>query len=144
MSTEEEVNQVIINNKENIELLNNFSKEFFSTNNVINDKISAISSKIDALVEEEKKKDNILSILESKITAIELGNTLKQLVEQRVSLNDKYTELNNIIVNNNKKIEIISNTIKDNKQIIDSVYKIIGVLDDNINNINNTINARQL
>lgn len=143
MSAEEEVNQVIINNKENIELLNTFSKEFFSTNNVINEKITAISSKIDALVEEEKNKDNILSILESKITAIELGNTLKQLVEQRVSLNDKYTELNNIIVNNNKKIEMISNTIKDNKQIIDSVYKIIGVLDDNINNINNTINSRQ-
>ena len=144
MSSEEEVNQVIINNKENIEVLNNFSKEFFSTNNVINEKISAISSKIDALVEEEKNKDNILSILESKITAIELGNTLKQLVEQRVSLNDKYTELNNIIINNNKKIEMISNTIKDNKQIIDSVYKIIGVLDDNINNINNTISSRQV
>jgi hypothetical protein len=143
MSAEEEVNQVIINNKENIELLNTFSKEFFSTNNVINEKITAISAKIDALVEEEKKKDNILSILESKITAIELGNTLKQLVEQRVSLNDRYTELNNIIVNNNKKIEMISNTIKDNKQIIDSVYKIIGVLDENINNINNTIDSRQ-
>lgn len=143
MSAEEDVNQVIINNKENIELLNTFSKEFFSTNNVINEKITAISSKIDALIEEEKKKDNILSILESKITAIELGNTLKQLVEQRVSLNDKYSELNNIIVNNNKKIEMISNTIKDNKQIIDSVYKIIGVLDDNINNINNTISSRQ-
>ncbi len=143
MSAEEDINQVIINNKENIELLNTFSKEFFSTNNVINEKITAISSKIDALIEEEKKKDNILSILESKITAIELGNTLKQLVEQRVSLNDKYSELNNIIVNNNKKIEMISNTIKDNKQIIDSVYKIIGVLDDNINNINNTISSRQ-
>jgi|LakMenEpi03Aug12_release.lakeMendotaPanAssembly.Ray.scaffolds.fasta_scaffold188468_3 hypothetical protein len=143
MSAEEEVNQVIINNKENIDLLNNFSKEFFSTNNIINDKISAISSKIDALVDEEKKKDNILSILESKITAIELGNTLKQLVEQRVSLNDKYTELNTIIVNNNKKIELISTTIKDNKQIIDSIYKIIGVLDENINNINTSVVSRQ-
>jgi predicted phage tail protein len=143
MSAEEEVNQVIINNKENIDLLNNFSKEFFSTNNIINDKISAISSKIDALVDEEKKKDNILSILESKITAIELGNTLKQLVEQRVSLNDKYTELNTIIVNNNKKIEMISTTIKDNKQIIDSIYKIIGVLDENINNINTSVVSRQ-
>jgi hypothetical protein len=143
MSAEEEVNQVIINNKENIDLLNNFSKEFFSTNNIINDKISAISSKIDALIDEEKKKDNILSILESKITAIELGNTLKQLVEQRVSLNDKYTELNTIIVNNNKKIEMISTTIKDNKQIIDSIYKIIGVLDENINNINTSVVSRQ-
>lgn len=137
------VNQVILNNKDNIDLLNSFSKDFFSTNNVINEKISAISSKIDLLVEEEKKKENILSILESKITAIELGNILKQLVEQRVSLNDKYTELNNVIINNNKKIELISTTIRDNKQIIDSIYKVIGVLDENINSINNTVSSRQ-
>lgn len=136
------VNQVILNNKDNIDLLNSFSKDFFSTNNVINEKISAISSKIDLLVEEEKKKENILSILESKITAIELGNILKQLVEQRVSLNDKYTELNNVIINNNKKIELISTTIRDNKQIIDSIYKVIGVLDENINSINTTVSSR--
>lgn len=136
------VNEIILNNKDNIELLNTFSKDFFSTNNVINEKISAMTAKIDVLLEEEKKKDNILSVLESKITAIELGNALKQLVEQRVSLNDKYNELNNIIINNNKKIELISNTIRDNKQIIDSIYKVIGVLDENINNINQTVNSR--
>ena len=140
---DQQVNEIIENNKDNIELLNNFSKEFFNTNNIINEKITAISTKIDSLLEEERKKDNILSILESKITAIELGNTLKQLVEHRVSLNDKYSELNNVIVNNNKKIEMISNTIKDNKQIVDSVYKMIGVLDENINTINNSISSRQ-
>jgi hypothetical protein len=59
-------------------------------------------------------------------------------------LNDKYNDLNNTIINNNKKIEMISNTIRDNKQIVDSVYKIIGVLDDNINSINNTLNTRNI
>jgi hypothetical protein len=140
---EEQINQILNNNKDNIELLNNFSKEFFNTNNIINEKITAISTKIDSLLEDEKKKDNVLSILESKITAIELGNTLKHLVEQRVSLNDKYTELNNVIINNNKKIEMISNTIRENKQIVDSVYKVIGILDENINTINTSISARQ-
>ena len=46
-------------------------------------------------------------------------------------------------MNNNKKIEMISTTIRDNKQIIDSVYKVIGVLDENINTINTTISSRQ-
>jgi len=144
MSSEDNVNQVILDNKDNIELLNTFSKEFFSMNNIINEKISAISTKIDFLIEDERKKDNILNILESKITAIELGNVLKQLVEQRVILNNKYNDLNSIIINNNKKIELISNTIKDNKQIIDSVYKIVGILDENINTINTTIDTRQM
>lgn len=144
MSTEDPVIQVVESNKENIDILNTFSKEFFSTNNVINEKINNILAKIDALTVEEKQKENLLNILESKITPIELGNTLKQLVEQRVMLNDKYNDLNNTIINNNKKIEMISNTIKDNKQIVDSVYKIIGVLDDNINSINNTLNTRNI
>lgn len=139
----EDQNNTIVNNQENVELLNTFSKDFFTTNAVINDKISTILSKMDAMIDEEKKKEHVLNILESKITAIELGNTLKQLVEQRVLLNDKYNDFNNTIMNNNKKIEMISNTIRDNKQIIDSVYKVIGILDENINTINNTIIDRQ-
>lgn len=138
-----EVNEILSNNQANIQLLNEFSKDFFSTNNAINDKINAMIAKLDTMIEEEKKKENVLNILESKITPVELGNTLKQLVEHRVILNDKYNEYNTIIINNNKKIELISNTIRDNKQVVDSVYKIIGVLDDNINVINNTILSRQ-
>lgn len=142
MSSEETVNQIVIDNKENVELLNTFSKEYFSMNNQINEKISQISAKLDTFIEEEKKKENVLNILDSKITAIELGNVLKTLVEQRVMLNNKYDELNTIIVNNNKKIEMISSTIKENKQIIDSIYKIVGVLDENINTINTTIDNK--
>lgn len=138
-----EVNEILSNNQANIQLLNEFSKDFFSTNNAINDKINAMIAKLDTMIEEEKKKENVLNILESKITPVELGNTLKQLVEHRVILNDKYNEYNTIIINNNKKIELISNTIRDNKQVVDSVYKIIGVLDENINAINNTILSRQ-
>lgn len=140
MSLETDIsNETAINNKDNIELLNTFSKDFFSTHNVINEKISAIAAKIDILIEEEKKNDNILTILQSKITATELGNNLKNLVSQRVILNDKSNELNTLRINNSKKIELITNSIKENKQLIDSVYKIISLLDENINNINDTI-----
>lgn len=143
MSIEEQVNQMLTNNQVNIQLLNDFSKDFFATNNAINEKINAMISKIDGMIDDERKKENVLNILESKITPIELGNTLKQLVEHRVLLNDKYNEYNTIIINNNKKIELISNTIRDNKQVVDSVYKIIGVLDENINTMNNTMLSRQ-
>ena len=140
MSLETDISdETAINNKDNIELLNTFSKDFFSTHNVINEKISAIAAKIDILIEEEKKNDNILTILQSKITATELGNNLKNLVSQRVILNDKSNELNTLRINNSKKIELITNSIKENKQLIDSVYKIISLLDENINNINDTI-----
>jgi chromosome segregation ATPase len=140
MSLETDISdETAINTKDNIQLLNTFSKDFFSTHNVINEKISAISAKIDILIEEEKKNDNILTILQSKITATELGNNLKNLVSQRVILNDKSNELNTLRINNSKKIELITNSIKENKQLIDSVYKIISLLDENINNINDTI-----
>lgn len=143
MSVEELVDKTILNNRENIDLLNTFSRDFFQTNNTINEKVGSMFANVEKMIEEEKKKENILDILESKINSSELGNTLKQLVEKRVVLNDKYNDLNNLILNNNKKIENISNTIKENKQIIDSVYKIIGVLDENINNINTVVSSRQ-
>lgn len=143
MSVEELVDKTILNNRENIDLLNTFSRDFFQTNNTINEKVVSMFANVEKMIEEEKKKENILDILESKINSSELGNTLKQLVEKRVVLNDKYNDLNNLILNNNKKIENISNTIKENKQIIDSVYKIIGVLDENINNINTVVSSRQ-
>lgn len=143
MSVEESIDKIIFENKENIELVNNFSKEFFSTNNAINEKVVSMFSNVEKMIEEEKKKELILNVLETKINSIELGNILKQLVENRSILIDKYNELNGLLINNNKKIEVISNTIRENRQIIEGVYKIIGNLDDNINNINQSIMSRQ-
>lgn len=143
MSIEEIVDKTILENANNIELVNNFSKEYFSTNNAINEKVVSMFSNVERMIEDEKKKETILNVLESKITSIELGNTLKQLADNRAILIDKYNDLNKLLLNNNRKIEIISNTIRDNKQIIDGVYKIIGNLDENINTINNAVMSRQ-
>ena len=91
------------------------------------------------MIIEEKNKTDVLNILESKINSIELDSTLNQYNEYKRILTEKYNEYTAIIVANNKKIEMISNVIKDNKNIVDNIYSIIGLLDNNINNITQKI-----
>ena len=132
-----DIDDVLTNNKDNIELLNTFSKEYFSIN--INERIIDTINKMDEMIIEEKNKTDVLNILESKINSIELDSTLKQYNEYKRILTEKYNEYTSIIVANNKKIEMISNVIKDNKNIVDNIYSIIGLLDSNINNITQKI-----
>jgi hypothetical protein len=132
-----DIDDVLTNNKDNIELLNTFSKEYFSIN--INERIIDTINKMDEMIIEEKNKADVLNILESKINSIELDATLNQYKEYKKILTEKYNEYTSIIVANNKKIEMISNVIKDNKNIVDNIYSIIGLLDSNINNITQKI-----
>jgi len=132
-----DVENVLTNNKDNIELLNNFSKDYFSID--INERIINTISKMDEMILEEGKKTEVLNILDSKINSIELETTLTQYNEYKKILTEKYNEYTNIILTNNKKIEMISNVIKDNKEIVDNIYSVIGLLDNNINNITKKI-----
>lgn len=127
------IEEILTNNKDNIELLNTFSKDYFSIN--INDKVISSITKIDEMILEEEKKTEVLNILDSKINPIELESTLNQYTQYKKLLTEKYIEYTNIIIANNKKIEMISNVIKDNKDIVDNIYSIIGILDINIDNI---------
>lgn len=132
-----DIDNILTNNKDNIELLNNFSKDYFSID--INERIINTINKMDEMIIEEGKKTEVLNILESKINNIELEATLNQYNEYKKILTEKYNEYSNIILNNNKKIEMISNVIKDNKEIVDNIYSIIGLLDTNITNITKKI-----
>lgn len=132
-----DVENVLTNNKDNIELLNNFSKDYFSID--INERIINTISKMDEMILEEGKKTEVLNILDSKINSIELETTLTQYNEYKKILTEKYNEYTNIILTNNKKIEMISNVIKDNKEIVDNIYSVIGLLDNNINTITKKI-----
>jgi len=127
------IEDILTKNKDNIELLNTFSKDYFSIN--INDKVINSITKMDEMILEEEKKTEVLNILDSKINPIELESTLNQYTEYKKILTEKYIEYTNIIVANNKKIEMISNVIKDNKEIVDNIYTIIGILDSNIDSI---------
>ena len=132
-----DIENVLTINKDNIELLNNFSKDYFSID--INERIINTISKMDEMILEEGKKTEVLNILDSKINSIELETTLTQYNEYKKILTEKYNEYTNIILTNNKKIEMISNVIKDNKEIVDNIYSVIGLLDNNINNITKKI-----
>lgn len=132
-----DIENVLTNNKDNIELLNNFSKDYFSID--INERIINTISKMDEMILEEGKKTEVLNILDSKINSIELETTLTQYNEYKKILTEKYNEYTNIILTNNKKIEMISNVIKDNKEIVDNIYSVIGLLDNNINTITKKI-----
>jgi len=59
------IEDIITNNKDNIELLNTFSKDYFSIN--INDKVINSITKMDEMILEEEKKTEVLNILDSKI-----------------------------------------------------------------------------
>jgi len=132
-----DIENVLTINKDNIELLNNFSKDYFSID--INERIINTISKMDEMILEEGKKTEVLNILDSKINSIELETTLTQYNEYKKILTEKYNEYTNIILTNNKKIEMISNVIKDNKEIVDNIYSVIGLLDNNINTITKKI-----
>lgn len=132
-----DIDSILTNNKDNIELLNTFSKDYFSID--INERIIKTISKMDEMIIEEDKKTEVLNILESKINPIELEASLNQYNEYKKILTEKYNEYTNIILANNKKIEMISNVIKDNKEIVDNIYSIIGLLDNNINSISQKI-----
>lgn len=132
-----DIENVLKINKDNIELLNNFSKDYFSID--INERIINTISKMDEMILEEGKKTEVLNILDSKINSIELETTLTQYNEYKKILTEKYNEYTNIILTNNKKIEMISNVIKDNKEIVDNIYSVIGLLDNNINTITKKI-----
>jgi len=137
MDLEIDIDSVLTNNKDNIELLNTFSKDYFSID--INERIINTINKMDEMIIEEGKKTEVLNILDSKINSIELETTLGQYNEYKRILTEKYNEYTNIILTNNKKIEMISNVIKDNKEIVDNIYSVIGLLDSNINNITQKI-----
>jgi hypothetical protein len=137
MDLEIDIDSVLTNNKDNIELLNTFSKDYFSID--INERIINTINKMDEMIIEEGKKTEVLNILDSKINSIELETTLDQYNEYKRILTEKYNEYTNIILTNNKKIEMISNVIKDNKEIVDNIYSVIGLLDSNINNITQKI-----
>lgn len=132
-----DIDSILTNNKDNIELLNSFSKDYFSID--INERIINTITKMDEMIKEEGNKTEVLNILDSKINSIELEATLNQYNEYKRILTEKYNEYTNIILANNKKIEMISSVIKDNKDIVTNIYSIIGLLDNNINNITQKI-----
>lgn len=125
--------------KDNIEIINNFSSNFYAKINVTNNNTINMINNISNNIENENNNYIILENIEKKISDKELEDIFKSLINYKIALNEKYNAYNNIIDKNRNKIVNISNVIKENKEIIDNVYNIINELEKDLNNISNKI-----
>ena len=62
----------IENLKKDIDLINNFSAEFFNKTNIISSKINNTLQKMDSIIHEEKQNEVYLTNLEKKVATEEL------------------------------------------------------------------------
>lgn len=127
------------NLKKDIDLINNFSSEFFNKTNMISSKITTTLQKMDSIINEEKQNDVYLTNLEKKVATQEIKSILGALQNYKEVLGKKYTEYNSLIESNGQKITAISNTIRNNKELIENVYKLVGSLQDTTADIENRI-----
>lgn len=125
--------------KDNIDIINNFSSNFYAKINTTNSNAIYMISNINNNIENENSNYVILDNIEKKISDKELEDIFKSFINYKITLNEKYNTYNCIIDKNRKKIVNISNVIKENKEIIDNVYNIISELERDLNAISNKI-----
>lgn len=132
----------IENLKKDIDLINNFSSDFFNKTNVISTKINSTLQKMNAIINEEKQNDVYLTNLEKKVATEELNKILDALQNYKATLSTKYDEYNTLIENNGNKIANISAAIRNNKNLIENVYTLVGSLQETTTSIETKIQAK--
>ena len=123
------------NLKQDIELINNFSSDFYSKVNAIGTKLNTTIQKTDTVIQEEKQNDVYLTNLENKMSEVEFNNILQTLNTYDKVLTEKKSEYNLLLDNNSKKINNISSLIRNNKEIIDNIYALINILEEKVSSI---------
>lgn len=123
------------NLKQDIELINNFSSDFYSKVNAIGTKLNTTIQKTDTVIQEEKQNDVYLTNLENKMSEVEFNNILQTLNTYDKVLTEKKSEYNLLLDNNSKKINNISSLIRNNKEIIDNIYSLINILEEKVSSI---------
>ena len=123
------------NLKQDIELINNFSSDFYSKVNAIGTKLNTTIQKTDTVIQEEKQNDVYLTNLENKMSEVEFKNILQTLNTYDKVLTEKKSEYNSLLDNNGLKINNISTLIRNNKEIIDNIYALINILEEKVSSI---------
>ena len=123
------------NLKQDIELINNFSSDFYSKVNAIGTKLNTTIQKTDTVIQEEKQNDVYLTNLENKMSEVEFNNILQTLNTYDKVLTEKKSEYNLLLDNNSKKINNISSLIRNNKDIIDNIHALINILEEKVSAI---------
>jgi hypothetical protein len=126
----------VIEERENIK---KFTTEFNKLNEGVNEKIVATMNRLNITSGEELNTNTSLKSLDEQINSLVLANTLKNLVAIKNNIVDKYKEFSDITNANSAMTTKINNSIKENKQVIDGIYKTVSVINENLKNINDVI-----
>jgi DNA repair ATPase RecN len=121
--------------KQDIDLINNFSAEFYNKTNTVSTKLATSIQKTDTVINEEKKNEQYLSNLEKKVSDIELSKIMETLQNYQSVLDDKQSEYSKLLENNSKKIQNVSGTIRKNKEIIDNIYELMSNIENKVANM---------
>lgn len=116
--------------KKEIDLINNFSMDFYAKNNTIISKMNSVMLRLDQIITDEKKNDTHLQTLKDKVSDSELNRTMVTMFEYKESIDKKSTEYTSLIENNKRLIHEISETIKNNESVIRTISEIVKSLED--------------
>jgi hypothetical protein len=125
------------------ESVKKFTTEFTAINNGINENIVATMNRLSSNISEETNNTLLYKSLEEQINSVVLASTLKNLVSIKTGISDKFKEYNDLATSNNKLISTLAASIKENKQIIDGIYKTVAIINENIKTINDTLDKIQ-
>jgi regulator of replication initiation timing len=131
-----DVNKLLINDRESIK---KFTTEFNSINNNVNENIVSTMNRLTTSISEEANIYTSFKSLEEQLNSIVLATTLKNLVAIKTSVAEKFKEYNELLLTNNKLATSISSNIRENKQVIDGIYKTVSIINENIKSINDTL-----
>jgi hypothetical protein len=125
------------------ESVKKFTTEFTAINNGINENIVNTMNRLSSNISEETNNTILYKTLEDQINSVVLASTLKNLVSIKTGISDKFKEYNDLASSNNKLISTLAASIKENKQIIDGIYKTVAIINENIKTINDTLDKIQ-
>ncbi len=121
------------------ESVKKFTAEFSAVNNGVNENIVNTMNRISSNISEETNNTLMYKSLDEQLNSVVLASTLKNLVSIKTTISDKYREYNEILSSNNKLVSSLVASIKENKQVIDGIYKTVSIINENIKNINETL-----
>ena len=119
--------------------IKDFTNDFNKVNDGVNDKILGTMNKLNVSIADEININGQFKSLDEQINSLILANTLKNLVAIKNNITDKFKEYNDLLSTNNALSSKIYNNIKENKQVIDGIYKTVSIINENLKNINDVL-----
>lgn len=140
MNLDFDFNKITNNERESVK---KFTTEFGAINNGVNENIVSTMNRLSSNISDETNTTLMYKSLEEQLNSVVLASTLKNLVSIKATIADKFKEYNELTASNNKLVSSLASSIKDNKQVIDGIYKTVAIINENIKNINDALDKLQ-